>query len=280
MVAAAQLTATAPSRAMGSSSVRRRKQMTMVSADRTIDAGCAASLAFRTKGGPLVGVAALCGGAGASSLALLTAIAAARSSEAPVLVCDTGGASGGLACYAGTESRYSLAVASERLVAGARVCRDELFALSPHGVRVLAVGPEADADGDRGVVTRLLSDARHAHGLTVVDCGTLGRPLQRHALEQATHVLWVLPATLSGVRRAERVLDIVPPYAPGRETVVARHDAGERTPPMRQLASLADDRGGPLVLMPHIPDLAEAAHEDALDAADIALQAIGAVLRR
>jgi len=254
--------------------------MATMTADRTLDPEGAAALTFRTKGGPLVGVAALCGGAGASSLAVLTALAAARSSDAPVLVCDTGGASGGLACYAGTESRYSLAAASERLAAGAPVARDELFALSSHGLRVLAVGPEADADGDLRVVTRLLSDARHAHGLTVVDCGTLTRPLQRHALEHATHILWVLPATVSGARRAERVLDIVPPYLPGRETVVARHDASEHKPPMRQLTALADDRGGPLVLMPHIPDLAEAPDEDAFDAADIALQAIGAVLRR
>ena len=252
----------------------------MVGTDRSLDAEGAASLAFRTKGGPLVGVAALCGGAGASSLALLTAVAAARSSKAPVLACDTGGASGGLACYANAESRYSLAAASARLAAGARVSRDELFALSSHGLRVLAAGPEADVAGDPGVVTRLLRDARNAHGLTLVDCGTLASPIQRHALEHATHVLWILPATVSGVRRAERVLQIVPCYLPGREAVVARHDAGERTPPMRQLASLADDRGGPLVLMPHIPDLAEAAHEDALDAADIALHAIGAVLHR
>ena len=240
----------------------------------------AARLSSSAKGGPLVAVAALCGGAGASSLALLIGLAAARGSETPVLVCDTGGPSGGLACYARAETRYSLAAISERLAAGAPIAADELFARCAQNLRVLAARPEAIDDASREIVTRVLTDARLAHGLTVVDCATLTRPLERHALRQATHILWILPGTVSGVRRAEHALDIVPPCVPGRETVVARHDGGERKPPMRELTALADDRGGSLVLMPHIPDLAEVDHDDALDAADLALHGIATVLRR
>lgn len=238
-------------------------------------------LAFAHKGGPLLAVVALCGGAGASTVALLTALAAARGSTVPVMVCDTGGPGGGLACYLGMRTRLSLASASERLANREPFAREDLMADVARGrLRVMAAGPELDPVGDLPAAERILGDARLAHGLTVVDCATMSRPLERAALRIASHVAWLLPATISGAKRAAEVLRRAPIDLPGRELVIARHDPGERKPPMRELKTLADQRGGPLVLLPHVPDLAETDRKDALDDVALTLQALGTLLRR
>src|SRR4051794_24816394 len=54
--------------------------------------------------GALLAVCGLCGGAGASTLSYLIARFAAEQASADVLVCDTGGPTGGLAAYAAAES--------------------------------------------------------------------------------------------------------------------------------------------------------------------------------
>jgi hypothetical protein len=97
----------------------------------------------------------------------------------------------------------------------------------------------------------------------------------------ATTVVWVLPATPSGVLRAQVALDALGPLpSPSPvEVVVARRDAAARTPPVRQLAELADARRAALVLMPHVPDLAEEPVDAALEAAEIPLQALAARIR-
>lgn len=247
------------------------------------DAAAAAyddGLAFHAKGGPMLAVCGLAGGAGASTVALLVALAAARASTVPVMVCDTGGPNAGLAAYIGTETRLSLATASERMSRGEPFSRNDLMIDAAKGrLRIMASGPEIGVDGDELVAERLLNDARLAHGLTVVDCGTLTHPLERKAMSVATHVAWVLPATVSAAKRAERALRITP--APhGAELVIARYDAGERKPPMRALKAIADARGGPLVLLPHVPDMAETDRKDALEAAEVTLQALGGLLHR
>ncbi len=67
----------------------------------------------------------------------------------------------------------------------------------------------------RAACTALLSLARHGsgHALVVVDCGTLQQAADRLVLRAASHIAWVLPATRSGVRRAEGVLAAVPDAA-------------------------------------------------------------------
>jgi MinD-like ATPase involved in chromosome partitioning or flagellar assembly len=251
----------------------------------TISAEPAAGISARrapvpTTGAPLVAVAALCSGAGATTFALLAGLAAARRTSRPVLVCDTGGPSGGLAAYAGTETPYSLTEASRRIAAGLPVRRDELSATTAEGLRIIAAGPRLDDEGPAEAIQRILGDARLAHGASFVDCGALARPAARTAIAMASHVVWVLPATVSGVRRARAALQVLTHSTPGQEILVARHDSGDRPAPLPALTELAARRGASLLLMPHVPDLAQAPATDALEAAEVALEAVRMVLRR
>ena len=138
-------------------------------------------------------------------LAYLVALAAARQSTEPVLVADTGGPSGGLAGLAGVEAPRSLPELASHLKPALR-CGDGLYAIGPAGVRVLASGPEFTSSCPHEQLERILADAREAHGLTVVDCGTLAREVDQLAVATATHIAWVVPATEQGVRSGARVL--------------------------------------------------------------------------
>jgi Flp pilus assembly CpaE family ATPase len=228
--------------------------------------------------GPLLAVCGLCGGAGTSTLAYLIARATARSDTEPVLVCDTGGPAAGLASYAGLESPRSLAAAADAIALG-ETLEEGLYASAGDGLRVIARGPDLDSEGDERALARLLADAREVHQLTVADCGTLARPADRRVVDVATHVAWVVPATVGGLQRGRRLIDLFPVHA-GSELVVARRDGRSRRPPMSELAELADARGGPLVLVPHLPDLAEKRADLAIEEASVALEAIRGVLQR
>ncbi len=235
-------------------------------------------LSFRKAPGPLLAVAGLSGGAGASVLAYLIAVTAARQSSAPVLVVDTGGPTGGLAAHAGVSAPRTLADIAERIAAQEPVT-GALWADGEHGLRVLAGVPQFTVDGDRDAILRVLRDARDAHGLTVADAGTLARTAEQAALAAATHVAWTLLASTDGVTRARRVLERIAPL--GRpEIVVARADPAVRKPPISALADLADDRRAPLVLMPSLGDLSREKSDALADRAALALAAIGGVLRR
>ena len=135
--------------------------------------------------GPLLAVCGLTGGAGATTLAYLVALAAAEQDGGPVLVADTGGPSGGLAALAGVETPHSLAELAAQIAAD-RPLEGGVYATGAAGVRVLASGPEFTAPCAPEQLGRLLIDAREAHRLTVIDCGTLGRarrprcPRRRH----------------------------------------------------------------------------------------------------
>jgi Flp pilus assembly CpaE family ATPase len=227
---------------------------------------------------PLLALCGLCGGAGASTLAYLLARAAADEEGLPVLACDTGGPGAGLATYAGRRSPRSLAGVADAIAAGEPLDGD-LFAQDQRGLRLIARGPDLDAVGEPLGLARLLSDARATHALTVVDCGTLARPLDRELLGAASHIVWVLPASPSGVARGRRLLELLPPPRYGRELVVARHDPDGRAD-TAQLAALADERGGPLVLVPQLPDLAAGDVDAAVELAGVALTAILGFLRR
>ncbi len=235
-------------------------------------------LAFHDPPGPLLVVTGLSGGAGASVLAYLIAATAAKQSSGPVLVVDTGGPTAGLAAHAGVSAPRTLVEIAERIDHGEPVT-GSLWAQGDHGLRVLAGAPQFTVDASRDAVLRVLCDARHAHALTIVDAGTLGRSVEQAALAAATHVAWTLQASVDGAARARRVLErIVPLSRP--EIIVARAHTGQGRPPLRELADLADGRRAPLVLMPSLGDTAGGQLGQLAELAQVALQAIGGVLGR
>ena len=148
--------------------------------------------------GPLLAVCGLAGGAGVTTLSYLIALAAVRQWTDPVLVADTGGPSGGLAACAGVEVPRSLGELAQQLAAGVAL-GGGIYATGRDGLRVLATGPEFSSPRADDQVRELLADAREAHGLTVIDCGTLAREAEQTAAAAATHVAWVLTATAHGV---------------------------------------------------------------------------------
>jgi len=227
---------------------------------------------------PLLAVCGLCGGAGASTLAYLVALAEASGGRGSVLLGDTGGPSGGVAAYAGVESPRSLVEAAEHVAAG--LPTGQLVAIARDGVRVLATGPRFTPECARAGVELLLDHARARYGLTVIDCGTLAREADQIALERASHVAWMLPATVGAIRRARRVLEAINPYLLGGELIVARPDGRERKAPLDELRRLAERRRAALVLLPTLPDLATANATAALRIAQVSLQAIRGALAR
>jgi Flp pilus assembly CpaE family ATPase len=237
-----------------------------------------AALSFRALPGPLLAVAGLSGGAGASVLAYLIAATAATNSRPAVLVADTGGPTGGLAAYASASSPQTLAGLSERLAADEAIPA-AFWGHTDDGLRVLAGEPQFSVPGDEEAIRRVLSDARAAHALTVVDGGTLARTAEQAALSIATHIAWVLPATASGVARARRVLSRITPLT-RPEILVARADPAAGRPPVGDLADLADERRAPLVLMPYLGDVAARPARDLAGDAALALQAVGGLLHR
>jgi hypothetical protein len=235
---------------------------------------------------PLLAVCGLCGGAGTSTLSYLVARSAVSVVKGHVLVCDTGGPSGGLAAYAGVQSPRTLIEIADHLqrglpLAGGIYAVDEAASTPQQQLRVIATGPRVAAEADTSALGTLLAMARSegAHSLTIVDCGTLQRAADRVALAAASHVAWVLPATRSGADRAERVLTAIQPGPPGRELLVARRDDHEPASALRALRALAARRQAPLVLMPQIGHLLERPGR-ALQEAQVSLQAIHGVLQR
>jgi MinD-like ATPase involved in chromosome partitioning or flagellar assembly len=228
--------------------------------------------------GPLLAVCGLAGAAGVTTLSYLIALAAVRQCTDPVLVADTGGPSGGLAACAGVEVERSLGELAQQLASGAPL-GGGIYATGRDGLRVLATGPEFDSHPADDQVKLLLAHAREAHGLTVIDCGTLTRPAEQTAAAAATHLAWVLTASAHGVRRGLRVLDAVPPMA-GKELIVARNDVRQASAPLRQLRRIAAERRALLVLVPHLPGLDAGRLDACADAAQIPVQAILGALRR
>jgi MinD-like ATPase involved in chromosome partitioning or flagellar assembly len=228
--------------------------------------------------GPLLAVCGLAGGAGATTLSYLVALAAVRQWTDPVLVADTGGPSGGLAACAGVEVPRSLGELAQQLAAGVAL-GSGIYAAGRDGLRVLAAGPEFSSPRADEQVRRLLADAREAHGLTVIDCGTLSREAEQTAAAAATHVAWMLTATAHGVSRGRRVLDAAPRMA-GKELIVARNDVRQANAPLRELRRIAVERRAPLVLVPHLSGLDADRLAAAAGAAQVPVQAILGALRR
>jgi MinD-like ATPase involved in chromosome partitioning or flagellar assembly len=233
----------------------------------------------------MVAIAGICGGAGASTLAYLLGVVAARA-PGDVLLCDADNSTEGISLYSGARSPRSLGQLVTA-VAGGDPMHAPPFTTTNEGLRVIATEPlpaaagrpgedaaEHEADG----VQRVLADARQAHALTVIDCGTLASRTSRLALHRASHIVWVVPASDSGAARGWRALSTTESQDVP-ELVVARRDHETTKPRMRPLAALADARGAPLVLMPRV-DLIGGSREEAIATSQLTLDAIADWLRR
>ncbi len=229
---------------------------------------------------PMVAVCGVCGGAGASTLAYLLARFAAeraRTGGPPVLILDAGGADGGLSRCAGAASPRSLAELADDIAAG-RPLPSPLFAAASGGLRVIAGPSRPQPDPAPQAIARILADARSAHQMTVLDCGTLAAPTERLALQSASHIIWALPATGHGVDAAEQ--DRTSASLPEAiQMVVARRDPTADRASMGSLVRVATQREATLILMPHVDNLGPPSLETALEVCGVTLEALATKLR-
>ncbi len=227
---------------------------------------------------PLLAVCGVCGGAGTSTIRGL--IAAAAATHGHVLVADTGGPSGGLSARTGYQTPWSLPEAAELLVRDPDLAR-QLWAsqrIGPFERRIVAAAPGRLSPASPARLARLLEILRRDlhHALVVIDCGTLQHEHGLQTLHDATHIAWVLPDTDRGVAHARALHTLLAPRPAARELILARRDPTAAPASLRALARLAAARGAPLVHLPVVPDDTRRA----LQAAQVALQAVLGVLRR
>ena len=64
------------------------------------------------------------------------------------------------------------------------------------------------------------------------------------------------------------------------EILVARRDLRQQKAPLRALRQLANERGAPLVLVPHLAGLDDGKPDRALEQAQVSVQAILGAIRR
>lgn len=244
-------------------------------------------LLFTNKGGPLVAVAGLCGGAGATMFATILASAAATESRERVLLCDLGGPTASIGAYAGVVSGLSPVEAALCLARKVRPT-GQVFAEGHAGMRILASRPSPDGSSTDAKrmemlqhgMSRLLEQGRRNHALTVVDCGTLQRAVEISCVQAAQYVIWVVPATQIAARRGRALLHSLDFEVEGKEIIVARADLSTDKPPHDALEALAYDRNAPLVLMPQVPDPTTVAIEESIEASGQTLLALGGILNR
>jgi hypothetical protein len=222
---------------------------------RAGDDSSACGLAFEKTGGPLVAVCGLVGGAGTTTLALCLARQAASESHAPVLVTEADEHRAGLAVIAGCATPHSLPTLACRAAAGD--APEHTFNELAPGLRLIAATPSRTTPVEPNELHALLGQARAAHGLVVVDCGS---DWASHApiLDAATQILWTLPATSAGIARARALLasDALPAPGRARETLVAIAARPRPNANVRALRRLAATRCERLVLVPHSDELA------------------------
>jgi hypothetical protein len=219
---------------------------------RDESAGTPTGGASRRTVGSLVCVAGTLGGAGTTTVSILLALHAATTTR-PVLCVDAAGPTTDLARLAGAGSPHSLAETARALERG-QLVRTALFANAPGGVRVIAC--DGRLEPNAAGVADLLSLARDAHGLCVVDGGVLASAASLAAYEVASHVVWVIPGIPSGWERAVRTLGAIGRHPTAREVVVARgcDRALGRVRP-RELQKLASERHSPLIALPWVEKL-------------------------
>lgn len=236
-------------------------------------------LAFDATGGPVVAVCGLVGGAGTSTLAYLLASRAARASTIPVLLAGLDG-DAGITAMAGTASSCSLRELAHAVDEGRALARP--FAELPDGLRVVAAaarGRSVPPPGD--ALERVLADARELHGLVVIDAGTLLAPESPALLQSATHVLFVMTATVSAVRQAALLAaDDVFAAAAGRPTALVAVATHRLMPPVREVRRLAAAHVDRLLLVPYLDEIVRGRCDHADPSLEDTFMALATLLRR
>lgn len=220
-------------------------------------AAAAAALAFDEPGGPLVAVCGLAGGAATSTFAFVLARQAAARSAAPILLTEADPQRAGLCVIAGRATPLPLRGLAREL-AEDRAPTETFVELAP-GLRLIAAHPQAVPAVDGEALGVLLDQARDAHGLVVVDCGTSWRA-DSLVLALATHVVWTVPATPVGLAVGQSQLAVAPPAGCSPEVLVATAITLQSRVPVRALRKLARARCRQLVLIPHDKTLAQGRH--------------------
>jgi hypothetical protein len=220
-----------------------------------------ATLAFHAAGGPLVVVCGLVGGAGASTLAYLLARRAARHSSVPVLLAELQ-EQAALAALAGGGGPYALRDLARAVDQQRQVGRP--FAELPSGLRLVASGEPAICEpAPTGALARVLADARAAHGLVVVDAGSIGGADSAALLRSASHVLYVLPTTPEALRRGELLATRgLLHHGEALTALVAVATSPGHRAEIKQLRRLAEHDVERLLLVPHMPGLVDDDHAD------------------
>jgi hypothetical protein len=242
------------------------------------DRASVCGLAFDQLGGPLIAVCGLAGGAGTSTLALVLARQAAAESAAPVLLAEADPLRAGLAALAGRATPRPL-VALAQQADDDVVPTDTFVELTP-GLRLIAATPQPGTPVGPDALSALLDEARDAHGLVIVDCGTHWTAASP-VLSQATHIIWTLPATPVGLTRgqAQFAADVTPTPGRWREVLAATATTPRPLVSVRALRKVARQRCDRLVLIPHSAALARG-EQGASDATSRALTGLAATLRR
>src|SRR4051794_7254430 len=116
-------------------------------------AAAEAGAAERARLAPLLAVSGLCGGAGASTLSYLLARFAVDQLDGHVLVCDSGGPTGGLAGCTGVASPRSLSESADHIARGLPLARALYAVAAPASrpgreLRGIATAPRLAGGGD------------------------------------------------------------------------------------------------------------------------------------
>jgi hypothetical protein len=215
-------------------------------------------LDLRSESGPLVAVCGLVGGAGTSTLAYLLARHAALRYERPVILAELGD-HGDVAELTGGGGEYGLAGLVRATAAALPIGTP--YVVGPAGLWVVAAERPA-FDCELPLVDewlkRVLSDARAAHQLVVVDTGLMSGINVGRLLGRATDVVLVVPAAPTALARLERLA--CAGRLPGRATrssalavVATRPGRPAALKAFRRLAERHFDR---LLLLPHVAAVA------------------------
>ena len=219
-------------------------------------AALTAAAGTSVRGGPVVAVCGLHGGAGTTSVAVLLArAAAARAPAGAILLADSDPAGGGLALHLRTASPHGLADLAAAHAAQ-RALAAPPFVQLYDGLRLCAPAPVDRGPLPPDAVGPVLADARAAHLLTVIDAGQLREPHAQAVLEHADVVIWALSSDADLHVARQLLSSPLARVARGARWLLVVSDGGRRgaAAPVGDLARSAPTAVA-TVLVPFLRDL-------------------------